>query len=214
MTACEHTRSKGKTYLVAEGSHQSEEESSHKLLRTVRHQHLPSISTTWKGAIGRAELLAHPGRFKMLIPSYNKLFLLERLEKGVRVSTLAHRTALSILSCCRHVSTQSQPNFRFYPVFMQGPDPWSTRTHPSQTDSETGGLEPNQVRNEKSPGLVATRAVRVQLTLAPEKAANPDAPLTLAVAPVKMIVPALRFTMRRAASRPVKKPAKQAISQT
>ena len=36
----------------------------------------------------------------------------------------------------------------------------------------------------------------------------------LAVAPVKMIVPVLRGTIFRAASRPVRKPEKQAISQT
>ena len=45
-------------------------------------------------------------------------------------------------------------------------------------------------------------------------AEKPVPPRRLAVAPVKMIVPCPRGTMTRAASRPIRKPAKAAISQT
>ncbi|MNY83603.1 hypothetical protein D3C86_2264790 [compost metagenome] len=50
--------------------------------------------------------------------------------------------------------------------------------------------------------------------LAPEKAEKPDPPRKLAVAPVKMIVPRPRGLMRFAASRPIRKPPRHAISQT
>ena len=49
--------------------------------------------------------------------------------------------------------------------------------------------------------------------LAPENAANWLPPRILAVAPVKIIVPRPRATMRCATSRAVRKPAKQPISQ-
>ena len=50
--------------------------------------------------------------------------------------------------------------------------------------------------------------------LAPAKAAKPSPPRTLAVAPVNRMVPRPRGTIALAASRPTRKPAKQAISQT
>ena len=50
--------------------------------------------------------------------------------------------------------------------------------------------------------------------LAPAKAAKPSRPRTLAVAPVKMMVPWPRGSITLAASRPIRKPLKQAISQT
>ena len=49
--------------------------------------------------------------------------------------------------------------------------------------------------------------------LAPAKAAKPAAPRAEAVAPVKIMLPRPRGTMRSATSRAVKKPEKQAISQ-
>ena len=50
--------------------------------------------------------------------------------------------------------------------------------------------------------------------LAPENAANPADPRTLAVAPVKRIVPRPRGVITRATSRPIRKPASAPISHT
>ena len=50
--------------------------------------------------------------------------------------------------------------------------------------------------------------------LAPAKAAKPAEPRTLAVAPVKMIVPWPRASIALATSRPIRKPASAPISQT
>jgi len=54
---------------------------------------------------------------------------------------------------------------------------------------------------------------RAQRVLGPAKAAKLAAPRRPAVAPVKRMVPRLRTTMRRATSRPARKPERQAISQ-
>ena len=71
-------------------------------------------------------------------------------------------------------------------------------------------------RHARPSGRVARQRLRegAQPCFAPAKAEKPAPPRRLAVAPVNRIVPRPRGAMRRAASRPVKKPAKQAISHT